>query len=205
MVLAPGYADLAFEAPEPGSYRLPPLWGAGDGEVLDEQGRPLRLHDLLGDRLVVLSFIYTTCPDVNGCPLASYVLKRLSERLAATEGLADQVRLISLSFDPHYDRPEVMDAYGARFRQPEVDWRFLTTRSVAELDPLLQAYDQWVIRDTDEEGNPLGTMSHLLRVYLIDRHKQVRNIYSVSFLHADTVANDMTTLMMETGGTGDNG
>ncbi|MEJ2088601.1 MAG: hypothetical protein P8Y69_09050 [Gammaproteobacteria bacterium] len=54
-----------------------------------------------------------------------------------------------------------------------------------------------MVRDRDEAGNLLGTMSHVLRVYLIDAERRIRNIYSVSFLHADTIASDVETLLME--------
>jgi cytochrome c peroxidase len=199
VVLAPGYSDLEFTPPAPGSYRLPPLGAAADGAVLDSQGRSLRLHELLGDGPVLLSFIYTSCSDVNGCPLATHVLAKTTAKLAAAPEIADRVRLISLSFDPAYDTPAVMRRYGEPFQGKGLDWRFLTTRGGAELDPILKAYDQWVIRDYDEAGNALGTISHLLRVYLIDREKQIRNIYSVSFLHADTLLNDLMTLLAETG------
>lgn len=193
-VLAPGYFTLAFDPPAPGSYALPPLGPAGDGRVLDASGEAHRLYDLLGDRLVVLSFIYTRCSDVNGCPLASYVLNRLQQKLGDSD-LADEVRLLSLSFDPDYDTPAVLADYARRFRDPAVDWRFLTTESRAALTPMLEAYDQWVIRDRDADGAEIGAISHLLRVYLIDRKQRIRNIYSVSFLHADTVANDIRTLL----------
>ena len=75
---------------------------------------------------------------------------------------------------------------------------FLTTASRDTLDPTLLAYGQWVVRDYDEQGNFLGTMSHLLRVFLIDTSGRIRNIYSTSFLHADTIANDIETLIRET-------
>ena len=65
------------------------------------------------------------------------------------------------------------------------------------MDPILNAYGQWVIRDYDENGEYMGTMSHILRVFLIDESRQIRNIYSTSFLHADTVANDVRSLLME--------
>lgn len=201
VVLAPGYADLSFEPPIAGTYSLPPLGGASDGAVIDRSGREQRLHDLIGDRVALLSFIYTTCPDVNGCPLATHVFARIADRVAANPALRDRVRLISLSFDPDNDTAEVMAAYAERFRREGVDWRFLTTSSVALLDPLLDDYDQWVIRDYDEQGRPLGTMSHVLRVYLIDSSRRIRNIYSVSFLHADTVTADIETLLLE--GSGD--
>ena len=197
VVLAPGYADLAFTPPAPGTYRLPPLGDAPDGIVLDRQGKPLKLHDLMGDGPVLLSFIYTTCSDVNGCPLATHVLAKITAALGQDAQLASRVRLISLSFDPDNDTPEVMARYGEPFRGRGLDWRFLTTSGRTELDPILEGYDQWVIRDYDEAGNALGTLSHLLRVYLIDRDKRIRNIYSVSFLHADTLSNDIRTLVME--------
>jgi len=54
-----------------------------------------------------------------------------------------------------------------------------------------------VIRDFDENGEYDGTMSHILRVFLIDGSRQIRNIYSTSFLHADTVANDVRSLLIE--------
>ena len=56
-VLAPGYGALEFTPPAPGSYALPPLSAAADGEVLDSDGAPTTLHALLGDKLVLLSFI----------------------------------------------------------------------------------------------------------------------------------------------------
>jgi len=203
VVLAPGYADLSFVPPAAGSYRLPSLGLAADGPMLDSAGRDLQLHDLMGDRMIVLSFIYTRCGDVNGCPLATHVFARVAEVLSRSGDLADRVRLISLSFDPDFDTPAVMDRHGRRYQRAGVDWWFLTTRSVADLKPVLEAYDQWVIRDVDAEGNALGSMSHVLRVYLIDRDLKIRNIYSVSYLHADTIANDLRTLLLRRAGESD--
>jgi cytochrome oxidase Cu insertion factor (SCO1/SenC/PrrC family) len=159
--------------------------------VLDEAGNARRLHDYLGDRVVVLSFIYTTCSDINGCPLAAYVLKRVQDRALTDPSLRDRLRLVSVSFDPLHDTPSVMAAYAQRLRAPGFEWTFLTTPSEVALQPTLDAYDQWVVRDES------GALSHTLRVLLIDRQMQVRNIYSVSFLHADIVLNDVRTLLLE--------
>ena len=52
-------------------------------------------------------------------------------------------------------------------------------------------------KEYDESGEYRGVISHILRVFLLDKASQVRNIYSVSFLHADTVINDIKTLAME--------
>lgn len=196
-MLAPGYAPLEFIAPEPGSYGLPTMGVASDGEVLDSDGNKVRLHDFIGDKPTVLSFIFTTCDDVNGCPLATYVMRSVQDALQADPLTANKARLVSFSFDPLFDTPDVIDAYGAQFRADGFDWQFLTTEGAATLDPILSAYDQWVIRDYDTNGEYMGTMSHILRVFLIDESRRIRNIYSTSFLHADTVANDVRSLLIE--------
>ncbi len=194
-VLAPGYSALEFPAPEPGSYELPPLGPAADGVLLDSSGTAVRLHELFDDRTVVLSFIYTSCPDVNGCPLASFVLAQVQKRLAADETTKEKVRLVSISFDPANDTPVVMAEYGQSFRRGTVDWRFLTAESEDKLDPILDDYDQFVIRDRGPDGEALSTMSHVLRVYLIDADKRVRNIYSPSYLHPDLLYADIRSVL----------
>jgi len=196
-VLAPGYSALKFPAPDAHSYALPSLGEAADGVLLDSSGSPATLHRLYDDKTVVLSFIYTSCPDVNGCPLATFVLSQVQQRLASHEGLADKVRLVSVSFDPFNDSPDVMSNYGKSFRRHDVDWRFLTAESEERLAPVLDDYDQAVIRDIGADGEPIGTMSHILRVFLIDTNKNIRNIYSPSFLHPDILLADILTVTQD--------
>lgn len=176
---------------------MPPMGRAADGVVLNTEGKSTRLHHYLDGKLTVMSFIYTSCNDINGCPLATFVLKGVQDVVLADETIKDHVRLISFSFDPDHDTPAVLDAYSTHFVAAGFDWQFLTTSSRAALDPILHAYGQWVVRDFDEAGNYLGTMSHILRVFLIDEEKRIRNVYSTSFLHADTVANDIRALIMQ--------
>ncbi|MDX1604545.1 MAG: cytochrome c peroxidase [Candidatus Competibacterales bacterium] len=196
-ILAPGYGTLDFDPPAPGSYRLPPLGPAADGEVILSNGEPARLHDLFAGHIVLLSFVYTTCSDVNGCPLATHVFARTLQRLQEEPGIREALRVISLSFDPAHDSPGVMAAYGAGFRDDYPDWHFATTASEAALQPILDAYDQNRMIEVDGSGRPTGTFSHNLRVLLIDRHQRIRNIYSVSFLHPDILLNDIRTLLRQ--------
>lgn len=194
-VLAPGYSALEFPAPEPGTYSLPALGEAADGRLLDSAGSPVSLHDIYDGKIVVLSFIYTSCPDVNGCPLATFVLGQVRKRLEQDALVASRVHLVSVSFDPANDPPEVMKEYGGHFRQGPVNWRFLTADSEASISPVLEDYDQSVIRDRGANGETLTTMSHILRVYLIDADKRIRNIYSPSYLHPDILYADIRTVM----------
>lgn len=204
--LAPGYGDLGYAPPAPGSYRLPPLGAAADGQVLDTRGRSRTLHGLFADRIVLLSFVYRSCDEVNGCPLAVTVFNRIRRQTAGDPSLAGALRLITLSFDPERDTPEHMAhlAHGLAGDGGGADWRFLTTASQAQLQPILDAYGQSVVRERGLGGVETGALAHVLRVFLIDQRGRIRNIYSPSFLHPALVLNDVRTLLgeAETGVTG---
>ena len=192
---APGYGKLGFEAPSAGTYSLPSLGPAADGSVIDTDGRPHRLHDMMAGKLVLLSFVYASCSDINGCPLATYVLGRVQEVITASPALRDRVRLLTLSFDPVRDTPAAMKVYGRHFRQPGFDWHFLTTGGAGDLGALLESYGQWVAPEQDARGRVLGTFSHLLRVYLVDDQRRIRNIYNANFLHPEILVNDLLTAL----------
>lgn len=194
---APGGMLLNFSPPSPGSYALPILKPAKDGDVLTSDGATTRLHAVFGNRMVVLSLIYTSCSDARGCPLALAVLQQVQRRLNAQSEMRDRVRLVSLSFDPDRDKPAVMSRYGAKFTGIDPEWRFLTTASETQLAPILSHYGQSIVKERNDKGVALGTFAHVLRVFLIDSSRRVRNIYSAGFLHADTLINDIKTLTLE--------
>ncbi|NND82644.1 MAG: SCO family protein [Gammaproteobacteria bacterium] len=196
--LAPGWGNLEFAAPEPGTYELPVVRPAAGGKLLDTKGDVVELDDLLGEKITILSFIYRTCDDVNGCPLSSMVLHRVASKLRKQPDLEDQLRLITISFDPEFDTPEVMHQFGEELRSAsDADWRFLTSKSAAQIKPVLDAYQQSVVIDRGASDESRNKFSHILRVYLIDRSQQIRNIYSVSFLHPDILMNDVLTLLQQ--------
>lgn len=194
--LAPGYRSLQFAAPAPGTYSLPKLGLAGDGNIVNSDNSDLTLHQLYGDKIVLLSFIYSTCSDVNGCPLATMVLHKIKGRLQKESELQSKLRLLTLSFNPSQDTPDRMKAYGEGLQGNGVEWQFLTTRSERDLQPLLSHYPQKIQKVYDVQGRFTGTFTHDLRVYLIDTDKQIRNIYSITFLHPDTLINDIKTLLL---------
>ncbi len=198
--LAPGYSNLKFAAPIPGTYKLPILGLAADGRVIDSEGHETTLHELMSnsvqaDKVILLSFIYSTCSDVNGCPLATAVLHKLKNRLDKEPEIARRLRLITLSFNPEYDTPERMKAFGATLQGKDLEWLFLTTRSEKELQPILHGYKQTAEKVYDSKGKFTNTFNHNLRVYLIDQHKQLRNIYNTELLHPDTLISDILTLL----------
>jgi protein SCO1/2 len=93
-----------------------------DTNLLDADGRRVRLlSDVVGDKIVVVSFIYTTCTDV--CPMVSHTLSQLQEQLGSL--LESEVRLVSLTVDPARDTPATLKAYSARYGA-RPGWKWLT-------------------------------------------------------------------------------
>lgn len=196
----PGARVDATRLPAPGSYTLARIMQAPAGIVLDTRGRPQRLHSLLMGRSSVVSFIYTYCRDPEGCPRAWAALDALHDALRADTALARGAQILSISFDPTHDTPEVMQRWArARAPDPQVRWHFLTTPSVAALVPLLRGFGQDVSIETDAAGRPTRTLNHLLKVFLVDPELQVREIYSVATLDPQALVNDLRTLALERG------
>lgn len=220
---APGYGELDFEAPRAGSYKLPVLGYAKNAKVINTDNEPESYHELFRGKYTLLNFMYTRCDDLNGCPLTHVVFSRIKDLAKQDPTVAQNLQMLSMSFDPTYDTPErlkqlesgmhdlhmEMDHSGHDMNhgehhmdhepEPEtVNWKYLTTHSEDELFPILEDYGQSVIPKSDKDDDS-GNFSHILRVFLIDPDLKIRNIYSVSFLHPDIIINDLKTLMMEYG------
>jgi protein SCO1/2 len=87
--------------------RLEPGEEVPDFTMTTEDGTTQALRDLRGN-VVVLTFIYTRCPLPDFCPLMDRKFADLAAAVAAVPERARHVRLISLSFDPEHDTPEVL-------------------------------------------------------------------------------------------------
>jgi cytochrome c peroxidase len=167
-----------------------------DHSVLDADGQATSLFALKKDRLAVVAFVYTTCAEAVGCPFSQAVLQRIDRALAADSELARATRLITISFDPERDTPTRMQTVRG-FYEPQTDWRFVTTRNDADLQPLLADFGQPVAKLRYSDGQWSGLFRHVLKVFLLDANNHVRNIYSVGFLNPQLVLNDLRTVLME--------
>jgi protein SCO1/2 len=193
-------AKLGFVPPAPGTYRLEHIMRAPDGTVLDSDGSVHRFSQFSTGKVTLFSFIYTYCTDPTGCPLAYATMHALKNTIERDGSLRGRVRFVSMSFDPQYDTPEAMRNYGSADARDQrgVRWHFLTTSSGKQLAPLLDGFGQDVALAAVQPPNQrVPTLSHMLKVYLIDAGGSVREIYSTSFLHQAVLLNDIKTLLME--------
>jgi protein SCO1/2 len=192
---------LEFEPPAPGSYVLHKIMPAPEGRIVGLSGKTEPLSRYTRGAITLLGFIYTTCVDPDGCPLAYRVFDALSEEIERAPRLQGKVRFVTLSFDPARDTPGVMREYaGSRAvrKGNAPPWYFLTTRSARELEPLVEGFGQDVVATVERtSGKPRRELAHVLKVFLIDPAGDVREIYTSQFLHPRSVLNDIETLLLE--------
>ena len=93
----------------------------------NQNGKPVRLADYRGD-VLVLTFIYTRCPLPDYCPLMSKNFARLQGMIPPRldDGQAPDVELLSISFDPKNDTPQVLSDYAQRYTDDLSNWTFAT-------------------------------------------------------------------------------
>ncbi len=85
-----------------------------DVSLLNQEGMPVRLEkDLVGDHLVVMGFIYTSCTTV--CPVVSSIMGKVQQQLGGRVG--EEVRLVSISVDPQRDDAKRLQNYAKHSRK----------------------------------------------------------------------------------------
>ncbi len=124
-------------------------------DLIDQAGRPVSLASL-GGRVLLVDFIYTSCP--GPCPVQTSLQVALQRRVP--EALRRHVQFISISLDPEVDRPEVLGRYASARGADFSNWSFLTgpTKDVAEV---IRSWGVGSVRKPD------GTIDHTLVRFLV--------------------------------------
>ena len=79
-------------------------------ELVNQDGKPIHIADYSGKALLI-TFIYTRCPLADFCPRMTSQFSALERMLKEEPALYDRTHLVSISFDPAYDTPEVLRRY----------------------------------------------------------------------------------------------
>ena len=117
-------AAIAFPAYRvivgPATPALPVLGQVPDVALVDQHGRPFKTGEIRRTAWIA-NFFFTSCATV--CPPMMTELARVQGRLSDEEL---PVRIVSITVDPHTDRPEVLRDYGTRLGADFDRWSFVT-------------------------------------------------------------------------------
>jgi len=146
-------------------------------------GKPVTLSAQRGS-VVVLSFLYTHCPDV--CPLTAEGFRMAQQKLSPSE--RDGTVFVAVSVDPQQDTPEAVQAF-ARDHGLTKNFVFLVG-GAAQLQAVWSAYGIRI--ETDQTA----FVGHSDAIYLLDRKGQAR-VLTHSDIAADALAGDVKLLSAE--------
>ena len=153
--------------------------------LTDQDGQRVSLKAFVGSALAV-SFIYTRCPLPQFCPLVDRRFGEVQALAARDPSLKGKVKLLSISFDPAFDRAEVLRAHATKVGADPNVWRFATAEE-AIVDRLAAEFGINVIREKD------GTITHNLRTAVIDPSGHVVSIVDNNAWTADELASALRT------------
>jgi protein SCO1/2 len=143
---------------EPPHATVKPGDAVPDFTLIDQTGRRVALSQSAG-KVVAVTFIYTTCPLPDYCFRLSNNFGQLNKRFTGRMG-RDLV-LLSISFDPVHDQPNVLAKYASTWKADPESWHFLT----GPLDEVKTITRQFGLNFWPDEAY----LTHSLHTLVIDR------------------------------------
>lgn len=132
--------------------------------LVDQNGGTLDLASAFQHKVVLMSFVFTRCPDKDECPAISTKFAELQRRLDP-----EHFHLIELTLDPVYDSPAVLHAYAAQFGADAKTWSIVTGQQ-HEVAHLLNAFGISSLRVSD------ANFVHNDKVFIVTQNGKVAQI-----------------------------
>jgi protein SCO1/2 len=165
-------ADAVFSPPTP----APSL------QLRNYLGRPVNIDSYRG-KAVLVTFLYTTCPDI--CPLITAGLHATLELLGPAE--SKHVQIIAVSVDPRSDTPKSVAAFLARHK--------MTGRMqylIGSAHELAAVWKAWGVGSEQDAQQP-QFVNHTGLVYGISAAGARTTVYAANFIPAE-LAHDVPLL-----------
>ena len=151
---------------------------------------PIQLHDAAGrtvtlaaqrGRYVLVTFLYTHCPDV--CPL---IAQNLNAAVRSFGGAANKTRVLAVSVDPKGDTPAAVRSYTKRMHLVPQFHYLIGTRA-----ELRRAWTAWHVLSVRQSAR---VVDHIAYTALVDPTGKERVLYGAD-VHAKDVVHDLRVLM----------
>jgi protein SCO1/2 len=134
----------------------------------NELGQAVSLADFHG-QVLAITFFFTRCPIPDFCPRLSKNFEEASAKLKAMAHPPTNWHFLSVTFDPAFDTPSVLRAYGERYQYDPAHWSFLTGPA-DKIGELAQASDVQFSPDS-------GLLTHNFRTLIIDAAGHVQMVF----------------------------
>ncbi|HKC62709.1 MAG TPA: SCO family protein [Pyrinomonadaceae bacterium] len=176
------------------SATLKPGDAVPDFHLVNQDGKPIHLAQYKGKALL-LTFIYTRCPVPEYCTLMSNNFAIIDQEAQKDPALYKQTHLLSISFEPEYDTPQVLRSYGAAHtgnynKETFTHWEF-ATGDAAEVKRMAQFFGFTYIQEKDQ-------IVHSLQTALIAPDGKIAKLYSGNDWKPSDVLSDIRAMFGKT-------
>ena len=139
-------------------------------EFEDQHGAPITYGEFFTGQPSIVAFFYTRCDNPQKCSLTVAKLARV-QRLLAERGIADRVRTAAITYDPGFDLPARLLAYG-RGRQMLIEDGHRLLRATRGIEPLREYFGLGV--------NFIESLvnRHRIEIYVLDRDGRIGASFS---------------------------
>ena len=173
-------ASSGFELLKPGE-------AVPDGSFVDQGGRKRRFSDFRGSP-VAMTFIYTRCPIATFCPLMDRHFATLQKDMKADPALKG-VKLVTISFDPTTDTPEVLTKHAKSLDADLTRWTFLTGDR-DDVDQFASRFGVAIERSLTDQRD----ITHNLRTAVIDADGKLVKSYTGNEWKPEQLLADLKTV-----------
>jgi protein SCO1/2 len=161
----------AFIMSRPPAPPLPVLGQVADFTLTNQLGQPITLGDLRG-KVWVADIIFTRCP--GPCARMTRQMAEVQAELPARS----TTKLISLTTDPEFDTPPVLQQYANRFKADPVRWHFLTGTKLGIAALAIDSLKLTTVEIPPEKRtNQDDLFIHSTIFILVDQRGQLRGIF----------------------------
>jgi protein SCO1/2 len=136
-----------------------------DFKLTDQDGKSFHFASARG-KVVLITFVFTTCPDV--CPLFTANFAAIQRSLDAKK--VNDYLLLTITTDPERDSAEVLKDYAGRFKADLKRWSFVTGTRAA----LSKVWKTFGINVSKTDS---GQVQHTSFTTLVDRQGKRRVDY----------------------------
>lgn len=160
-----------------------------DLTLTNQLGQTVSLNKDLKGKILVIDFIFTTCPTV--CPRLSANMKELQKSYIKKN--PDLVQFISISVDPDRDSVKALRAYADRYDADHDRWWFLTGNK----DSIFN-YAKNELGLLLENADVPGDFVHSQKMILLDTVRNIRGYFDgLDKAETKKIADDIAILNME--------
>jgi len=132
-------------------------------------GRPFSTAQFKGQALAI-EFLFTRCPFPTFCPFLANNFAEAQQKLLARTNAPANWQLLTISFDPEFDTPEVLRRYAEAHGGDPAHWTFAT----GDLMDITALGEQFSLAFWHEDGG----ISHNLRAAVVDAAGRVQKIFA---------------------------